>query len=149
MAKEQINSSATQQLREVIPKILQENFSEGATFEELWDELFTDKKLAKVMLNSKKQKRLGLLQGLTNRIKSNKEENIAIIKKEDGKNYYVFYDNSIDKLTKLTSNYLNTIQNITVDEETKITKTKEKLIKEHQELTNKLMELNNKLTTTK
>lgn len=145
MAKEQVNMSATQQLREAIPKILQEKFSEGANFEQLWEELYKDKKLAKLMINSKKQKRLGLLQGLTNRIKDNKEENIAIIKKEDGKNYYIYYDNSIEKLAKVTENYLQTTKGVDTTKDSELTKEKEILLKEHLELTKKLEKVNAKL----
>lgn len=149
MTKQENKLSATAMMRQAIPTILKENYRDGATFDKLWNELLKDKELGKLMVNNNKKPRYGLLQGLTNRIKSNKEENITIIKKENGKNYYIYFDNSIEKLTKLTSTYLDSIQNITIDEGTKLTKTKEKLLKEHQELTNKLIELNNKLTATK
>lgn len=45
---------------------------DGATFEELWDELLKDKELWELMVNDKGEKRLGLLQGLTTRIKIGK-----------------------------------------------------------------------------
>lgn len=147
MVKDQVNMSATQQLREAIPIILQEKFSEGATFEQLWDELFLDKKLAKVMINSEKQKRLGLLQGLTNRIKDNKEENITIIKKEDGKNYYVYFDNSIEKITIITENFLKSIQAIDFKSDSNLTKEKEDIVKKHVSVVEKLTKINNELKT--
>lgn len=147
MAKEQVNISATQQLREAIPIILQEKFSDGATFEQLWNELFLDKKLVKVMINSKKKKRLGLLQGLTNRIKDNKEENITIIKKEDGKNYYVYFDNSIEKITILTENFIKSIQVIDFKTDSNLTKEKEDIVKKHMSAVEKLTKINNELKT--
>lgn len=149
MVKQENKLSATAMMRQAIPTILKENYKDGATFEELWNELLKDKNLGKLMVNNDKKPRYGLLQGLTNRIKSNKEENICIIKKSDGKNYYIFYDNSIEKLSKLTNTYLESIQNITIDKETKLTKTKEKILKEHNELTKQLMKLNQKLVTEK
>ena len=127
MGKKSEKISDTQLMRQAIPSILKGKFENGATFEELWNELYKDKKLAKIMLNSKKEKRLGLLQGLTNRIKADKEENIAIIRKEDGKNYYIYFDNSIEKLCKITENYLQTIKSIDTSKDSKLTKEKEEI----------------------
>ena len=149
MTKQENKLSATAMMRQAIPPILKEKFKDGATFDELWNGLLKDKELGKLMVNKDGKARHGLLQGLTNRIKDNKEENIAIIKKADGKNYYIYYDNSVEKLTKLTDTYLDSIQNITINEETKLTKAKEKLLTEHQVLTKQLMELNQKLISTK
>ncbi|HCM89007.1 MULTISPECIES: hypothetical protein [Vagococcus] len=137
--------SDTQMMRCVLPVILKEKFPKGATFEELWDELFKDKKLAKVMINSKKEKRLGLLQGLSNRIKDGKEENLMIIKKEDGKNYFMYFDDSLEKQIKLTENYLSSVKNINFDKDTKFEKVKEDLLKEQKTLIKKLEEVNQKL----
>ncbi|MGL5684770.1 MAG: hypothetical protein ACRCXQ_03130 [Vagococcus fluvialis] len=149
MTKQENKLSATAMMRNTIPNILKEQFKNGATFDELWNELLKDKDLGKLMVNQDGKARLGLLQGLTNRIKANKESNICIVKKSDGKNYYMYYDNSIEKLTKLTSTYLDSIQNITINEGIKLTKTKEKILKEHIELTKQLMELNKELVSTK
>ncbi|MGY3766631.1 hypothetical protein ACWOAH_08920 [Vagococcus vulneris] len=137
--------SDTQMLRQAIPLILKEKFKEGATFEELWAELFKDKKLAKVMINTDKKPRLGLLQGLSNRIKDGKEENLMLVKKEDGKNYFMYFDNSLEKQVKLTQNYLSSFRNINFDKETKLDKNKEDLLKEQIELLKKLEEINKKL----
>lgn len=96
-------------MRQVIPTILKEQFEDGATFDELWNELLKDKNLCKLMVSKDSKPRHGLLHGLTNRIKANKEDRIMLIKKEDGKNYYVYYNNSIDKLKTYTSVYINSI----------------------------------------
>lgn len=109
MEKEVIKLSATAMMRQAIPTLLKEQFKDGATFEELWNELLKNKNLGKLMINSDKKSRYGLLQGLTNRIKENKEDNIMLIKKENGKNYYIYYNNSLDKLKKYTNIYTNSI----------------------------------------
>ncbi|HCM89241.1 MULTISPECIES: hypothetical protein [Vagococcus] len=149
MTKQEKKLSATAMMRQAIPPILKEKFKDGATFDELWNELLKDKELGKLMINCDKKPRYGLLQGLTNRIKDNKEENISLIKKSDGKNYYIYYDNTIQKITKLTENYLSSITTITLDEETKLTKETEKLLKEHQSLIKKLNNLNQNLIAIK
>ena len=145
MTKTEKQLSATQQIRLELPTILKTKYSKGATFDELWEELVKNKKLAKVMLNKDKEPRLGLLQGLSNRIKDGKEENIIIIKKYDGKNYFMYYDNTLDKQTKLTENYLYSIKNIIFDKETKFSKEKQELIKEQNTLLKKLEAVNLKL----
>lgn len=137
--------SDTQMMRCVLPVILKEKFPKGATFEALWEELCKDKKLAIVMINSKKEKRLGLLQGLSNRIKDGKEENLMIIKKEDGKNYFMYFDDSLEKQIKLTENYLSSVKNINFDKDTKFEKVREDLLKEQKTLIKKLEEVNKKL----
>lgn len=109
MEKEVIKLSATAMMRQAIPTLLKEQFKDGATFEELWNELLKNKNLGKLMINNDKKSRYGLLQGLTNRIKENKEDNIMLIKKENGKNYYIYYNNSLDKLKKYTNIYTNSI----------------------------------------
>lgn len=149
MTKQENKLSATAMMRQAIPTILKEKFKDGATFDELWNELLKDKELGKLMINCDKKPRYGLLQGLTNRIKDNKEENISLIKKSDGKNYYIYYDNTIQKITKLTENYLSSITTITLDEETKLTKEAEKLLKEHKSLIKKLNDLNQNLIAIK
>lgn len=145
MAKLVEKVSDTQMMRQEIPIVLKEKFKDGATFEELWETLFKDKKLAKVMINSKKEKRLGLLQGLSNRIKDGKEDNLMIIKNEDGKNYFVYFDNSLEKQIKLTENYVSSIKNIEFDKDTKLEKVKEDLLKEQNDLIKKLEKVNLKL----
>lgn len=145
MAKTVEKISDTQQMRQAIPIILKEKFPKGATFEELWEELFKDKKMAKIMINKDKKPRLGLLQGLSNRIKDGKEDNLMVIKREDGKNYFIYYDNSLEKLTKLTENYVSSVKNITFDKDTKLEKGKEDLLKEQNILIKKLEEVNLKL----
>lgn len=145
MAKTIEKISDTQQMRQAIPPILKEKFPNGAIFEELWEELFKDKKMAKIMINKDKKPRLGLLQGLSNRIKDGKEDNLMIIKKEDSKNYIVYFDNSLEKQTKLTENYVSAIKNIEFDKDTKLTKEKEDLLKEQNDLIKKLEEVNIKL----
>lgn len=145
MAKTIEKISDTQVMRQAIPPILKEKFSNGATFEQLWEELFKDKKMAKIMINKDKKPRLGLLQGLSNRIKDGKENNLMLVKKEDGKNYFIYYDNSLEKLTKLTENYLSSIKTITFDKDTKLEKGKEDLLKEQNILIKKLEEVNLKL----
>lgn len=137
--------SDTQLMRQAIPLTLKSKFKDGATFEELWEELYKDKKLAKVMINKDKKPRLGLLQGLSNRIKDNKENNLMIIKKDDGKNYFIYYDNSLEKQIKLTENYLSSIKNIEFDKDTKLEKVKEDLLREQNTLIKKLEEVNIKL----
>lgn len=109
MEKEVINLSATAMMRKEIPNILKEQYKDGATFDELWKTLLENKELQKIMINKNKKARYGLLQGLTNRIKANKEDNIMLIKKDDGKNYYIYYNNSLDKLKKYTHIYTNSI----------------------------------------
>lgn len=145
MTKQDNTLSATAMMRQEIPNILKDKYKDGATFEELWNALYEDKELAKVMLNNDKKPRYGLLQGLTNRIKANKENNIAIIKKDDGKNYYIYFDNSIEQLVKVTDNYLSTIEDINTNEDTTLTETKEKFLKEHQKLLKELTKINNNL----
>lgn len=81
MEKEVIKLSATEMMRQTIPTLLKEQFEDGATFDELWNELLKDKDLCKLMVNEDSKPRYGLLQGLTNRIKRNKEDNIMLIKK--------------------------------------------------------------------
>lgn len=145
MTKQEKVLSATAMMRQEIPNILKDKYKDGATFEELWNALYEDKELAKVMLNNDKKPRYGLLQGLTNRIKVNKENNIAIIKKDDGKNYYIYFDNSIEQLVKVTDNYLSTLKDINTNEDTTLTETKEKFLKEHQKLLKELTKINNNL----
>ncbi|MGX7013584.1 hypothetical protein [Vagococcus silagei] len=82
---------------------------------------------------------------LTNRIKANKEDNISIIKKDDGKNYYIYHNNSIEKLVKLTNNYLSSIKNININEDTTLTKSMDTLAKEQQKLIKRLNESNKNL----
>jgi len=110
MVKKEV--SATEMIREKLPVILKDKFKDGATFDLLWDELYKDKSLKKVMVNEDGEKRLGLLQGLSNRIKANKEDNIMMVKKEDGKNHFFYYDNTLDKLSKLTSIYVGSVHEI-------------------------------------
>ncbi|MGY3704950.1 hypothetical protein BW731_02145 [Vagococcus martis] len=76
MVKKEV--STTEMIREKLPVILKDKFKDGATFDLLWDELYKDKSLKKVMINKNGEKRLGLLQGLSNRIKANKEENLML-----------------------------------------------------------------------
>ncbi|MGY3705034.1 hypothetical protein BW731_02240 [Vagococcus martis] len=104
--------SATELIREKLPVILKSKFEDGATFDELWNELYKDKSLKKVMVNEEGVKRLGLLQGLSNRIKANKEDNIMMVKKADGKNYFYYYDNTFEKLEKLTKIYVDSVHEI-------------------------------------
>lgn len=146
MAKQVEKISDTQQMRQEIPLILKKKFKDGARFEELWEELFKDKEMAKIMINKDKKPRLGLLQGLNNRIKDGKENNLMIIKKDDGKNYFLYYDNSLEKQTKLTENYLSSIKNITFDKDSKLEKEKEDLLKEQNILIKKLEEVNKKIS---
>ena len=145
MTKQEKVLSATAMMRQEIPNILKERYKDGSTFEELWNALYEDKELAKVMKNKENKPRYGLLQGLTNRIKDNKEENIALIKKEDGKNYYIYFNNSTEKLVKLTGNYLSSIEHIDTSQDTTLNKSKEKLLKEQQDLIEQLIKINNKL----
>lgn len=70
---------------------------------------------------------------------------MTIIKKDDGKNYYLYFDNSIEKLTKLTTNYLAMIDAISLDNIDDIDKDKEKSLKEYKILQNKLANINQKL----
>lgn len=133
--------SDTQQLRETLPSILKTTFKEGATFDELWEELLKNKKLAKIMYTDDKRPRLGLLQGLSNRVKDGKEENLMMVKKEDGKNYFVYYDSSLDKQIKLTISYISSIKSIEFDKDTKFTEEKETLLKQQTNLIKKLEEL--------
>lgn len=70
---------------------------------------------------------------------------MTIIKKDDGKNYYLYFDNSIEKLTKLTTNYLAMIDAISLDNINDIDKDKEKSLKEYKILQNKLANINQKL----
>lgn len=133
--------SDTQQLRETLPSILKTTFKEGATFDELWEELSKNKKLAKIMYTDDKRPRLGLLQGLSNRVKDGKEENLMMVKKEDGKNYFVYYDSSLDKQIKLTISYISSIKSIEFDKDTKFTEEKETLLKQQTNLIKKLEEL--------
>lgn len=149
MTKQENRLSATMMMRQAIPPILKDKYKDGALFEELWNELLTDKDLGKLMVNSDKKPRYGLLQGLTNRIKASKEENITIIKKSDGKNYYIYYDNSIEKLVKLTDNYLSAVKSIEFDKDTKLEKGQENLLMEHNDLINKLEDVNIKLVNLK
>ncbi|OPF88781.1 hypothetical protein BW731_11680 [Vagococcus martis] len=88
MVKKEI--SATELIREKLPVILKSKFEDGATFDVLWDELYKDKSLKKVMINENGEKRLGLLQGLSNRIKANKEDNLMIVKKRMEKIIFTF-----------------------------------------------------------
>lgn len=133
--------SDTQQLRETLPSILKTTFKEGATFDELWEELSKNKKLAKIMYTDDKRPRLGLLQGLSNRVKDGKEENLMMVKKEDGKNYFVYCDSSLDKQIKLTISYISSIKSIEFDKDTKFTEEKETLLKQQTNLIKKLEEL--------
>lgn len=145
MTKQVEKVSDTQQMRQEIPLILKKKFKDGATFEELWEELFKDKKMAKIMLNKDKKPRFGLLQGLSNRIKDGKEDNLMLVRKEDGKNYFLYFDNALEKQTKLTENYVSSIKNIEFDKDTKLEKVKEDLLKEQNDLIKKLEEVNIKL----
>ena len=82
------------------------------------------------MYTDDKRPRLGLLQGLSNRVKDGKEENMMMVKKEDGKNYFVYYDSSLDKQIKLTISYISSIKSIEFDKDTKFTEEKETLLKQ-------------------
>lgn len=117
MVKKEI--SATAMIRGKLPVVLKNKFEDGATFDILWDELYKDKSLKKVMVNEDGEKRLGLLQGLSNRIKANKEDNIMMVKKEDGKNYFFYYDSTLDKLSKLTSIYVGSVHEIVTNSDVK------------------------------
>ncbi|MCI0130045.1 hypothetical protein [Vagococcus sp. CY53-2] len=149
MAKTIKKVSDTQQLREALPSILKTIFKEGATFDELWEELSKNKKLAKIMYTDDKKPRIGLLQGLSNRVKDGKEENMMMVKKEDGKNYFVYYDSSLDKQIKLTTHYISSIKSIEFDKDTKFTEEKETLLKQQTNLIKKLEELNVQLVSKK
>lgn len=145
MTKQVKKISDTQMLRQGIPLVLKEKYKDGATFEELWEALYKDKKLAKIMINSRKEKRLGLLQGLSNRIKDDKEDNLMLVKKDDGKNYFVYCNNSIEKLTKLTENFIKTAEMVDFKADSNLTKVKEELINKHISAVVNLSKINNEL----
>lgn len=145
MNKQTNKASATSLMRNAIPTVLKKQYKDGASFDELWNELLKNKDLSKVMINADNKPRYGILQGLTNRIKANKEENITIIKKNDGKNYYIYFNNSIEKLTKLTTNYLEMVNTISLDTLDNIDESKEKTLKEYKTLRNKLANVNQNL----
>lgn len=103
-----LEKSPTQSMRLELNSILKkEEFKNGINFNNLWDELEKNTELKEMMYNEEGKKRLGLLQGLTNRINLNKEKNIQIIKKGT-ESLFVYFSSDLDYLFKTTSFYLKT-----------------------------------------
>lgn len=104
--------SATVQIKSKLEIILKKKGNEnGLTFNEAWEKLEEDKELKKLMYNKENKKRVGLLQGISNRVKDNKIDNIKLIKKS-GKSVFIYFDNTLEYINLLTKNYLEDIQNL-------------------------------------
>lgn len=73
--------SATAAVLEKLPSVLNK---EGQRFQEVWDKLIKDKELAKVLVNEQQKPRLGVLQGISTRIKAHQIPGFEIIKDTDG-----------------------------------------------------------------
>lgn len=81
MTKQEKILSTTAMLRKKTTNILKEKYKDGVTFKVLWNALYQDKQLSKVMTNADNKPRYGLLQGPTNRIKDNKEKTLPLSKR--------------------------------------------------------------------
>lgn len=111
--------SATAQIKEAMEVILKKKENEGGlTFNDLWDKLEDNKELKKLMYNKENKKRVGILQGLSNRVKDGKIDNIKIIKKGNN-SVFIYFSNKLEYLSRLTKTYLEEVQNLDLAKITK------------------------------
>ncbi|WP_125566097.1 hypothetical protein [Companilactobacillus insicii] len=115
-----MKTSATSILIERIPKILSRKTSEhGLTFDELWFQLERDKVASKYLRNDKNEKRLGLLQGISTRVKNGRISGITIIDTESGKKWFAVDDKLFVKMTEF-KRHLDVLSSLKfVDEDNK------------------------------
>lgn len=98
--------STTTKVKEELIRLLNlEENSNGLTFTEVWEKL-EETELKNELYNKKGKKRLGLLTGLSTRIKEGKIEGVKIIKNSENRVIYVSNNNQVDYLFTLTSRYL-------------------------------------------
>lgn len=106
------NTSATAIIRQLLPKILQEKeYKNGITAKKLWTRLEKEDNLKTQLYDKKGKKRLGIIAGLTTRVKNNKVANIKLVNK-DGQNVFIYYNNDLEYLISLTKNYIEQVQNL-------------------------------------
>ncbi len=119
--------SATTKVKMELKKLLNlEENSNGLTFKEVWEKL-EETELKNELYNKKGEKRLGLLTGLSTRIKEGKVEGIKIIKNSENKIIYVSNNTQVEFLCTLTSRYLQEVNKLEVNKEKLSKKQKEKM----------------------
>lgn len=85
----------------------------GATFEEIWQALEQDSSLSKQLVNTKGEKRLGVLQGISTRIKSGKLPGLAIVK-QNGKAKWYSSDSELDLWIRQIELFVNQAEQLSL-----------------------------------
>lgn len=84
-----MSQSATAEVLAKLPKLLQEPpLNNGASLEDIWQVLEKDSSLSKVLVNEKGEKRLGILLGISTRIKAGRLPGLAIVKQNGQAKWY-------------------------------------------------------------
>lgn len=133
-----IKEKPTSRVRKEIPKILKEH-PEGLTFNELFDELKTR---IEDLVDDDGKDRVGVLQGIINKLKTIPVENMRVEKK--GSTVYYFYvDGKLDELERVAKTFLDEVKNKSLLEYSILDFSKEdrEHLKRYEELIIKLHEL--------
>lgn len=105
--------SATAMVLAKLPSVLTK---EGQSFQEVWDKLTEDKELAKVLTNEQQKPRLGVLQGISTRIKAHQIPGFAIIKDTDGALWFKV-DAGLDLYKQEVEKHIKLIQQLPFPEQ--------------------------------